>query len=71
MVWHADQRKKTFLFVIDRDRMKRKRTQAPGLRTNGKHLKTLDINNACWYLGYWGTKNGYLSVTREVVREKQ
>ena len=32
--------------------------------------KTLDINDACQYLGYWGKGNGDMSVTREVVREK-
>jgi len=24
----------------------------------------------CRYLGYWGTENAYMSVTREVLREK-
>jgi len=62
--------KKTFLLVIDKDGMRRKRTLAPCLRINGKRLKTLDINDSCWYLGYWGTGNGDMSATREVVREK-
>ena len=43
---------------------------APDLRINGGRLKTLDINDACQYLGYWGTGNGDMSATREVVREK-
>ena len=30
----------------------------------------LDINDACRYLGYWGTGSGDMSATREVVREK-
>ena len=30
----------------------------------------LDINDACQYLGYWGTGNGDMSTTREVVRGK-
>jgi len=34
------------------------------------HAIDLDINDACRYLGYWGTGNGDMSVTREVVREK-
>jgi len=38
----------------------------PHLRINGEHLKTIDINDACRYLGYWGD----MSTTREVVREK-
>jgi len=60
---------KTFLLVIDKDRKKRESTPAPDLRINGERLKTLDINDACWYLGYWGTGNGDMSATREVVRE--
>ena len=62
--------KKTFLLVIDKDRKKRKSTPAPDLRINGECLETLDINDACQYLGYWGTGNGDMSATREVVREK-
>jgi len=37
---------------------------------NGERLKTLDINDACQHLGYWGTGNGDMSATREVVRKK-
>ena len=40
------------------------------LKINGERLKTLHINNACRYLGYWGTGNGDKSATREVVRKK-
>jgi len=47
MVWHGDQRKKTFLLVIDKDRKKGESTPAPDLRINGERLKTLDINDAC------------------------
>jgi len=61
--------KKTFLLVIDKDRKRRESMPAPDLRINGKHLKTLDINDACRYLGYWGTGNDDMSATREVVRE--
>ena len=42
---------------------------APDLRINGERLKTLDINDTCWYLGYWGMGNGDMSATRDVVRE--
>ena len=63
--------KKTFLLVIDKDRKRRERTPAPDLRINGERLKTLDINDACRYLGYWGTENGDMSATREVVRERR
>jgi len=42
----------------------------PDLRINGKRLKTLDINDACCYLGYWGTGNGDMNASRELVHEK-
>jgi len=70
MVWHGDQHKKTFLLVIDKDRKRRESTPPPDLRINGERLKTLDINDTCLYLGYWGTRNGDTSATREVVLEK-
>jgi len=61
---------KTFLLVIDKDRKRRGSMPAPDLRINGERLKTLDIKDACQYLGYWGTGNGDMSDTREVVREE-
>jgi len=70
MVWHGDQRKKTFLLVSDKCRKTRESTPAPDLRKNGERLKTLDINDTCRYLSYWGTGNGDMSATIEVVREK-
>jgi len=62
--------KKTFLLVIDKDRKRRESTLAPDLRINGERLKTLDMNDACRYLAYWGMGNGDMSAIREVVREK-
>jgi len=62
--------KKTFLLVIDKNRKRRESTPGPDLRINGERLKTLDINDACRYPCYWGTGNGDMSATREVVREK-
>jgi len=56
--------------VIDKDRKRRERMPAPDLRINGERLKTLDINDACRYIDYWGTGNGDMSTIREVVREK-
>jgi len=70
MVWHGDQRKTNFLLVIDKDRKRRESTLASDLRINGERLKRLDINDACRYLGYWGTGYGDMSASREVVREK-
>ena len=43
---------------------------APDLRMNGERLKTLDINDARRYLGYWGKGNGDMRATRMVVHEK-
>ena len=51
-------------------RKRRESTLAPDLRINGEHLKPLDINDACRYLGYWGTESGDMSATSVVVREK-
>ena len=39
-------------------------------RINDERLKLLDMNDACRYLRYWGTRNGEMSATREVVRKK-
>jgi len=44
--------KKPFWLVIDKDRKRRESTPAPDLRINGERLKTLDINDACRYVGY-------------------
>jgi len=44
-------------------------TRAPDLRINGERLKTLDIHDVCRHLGYWGTGNGDMRGTTEVVRE--
>jgi len=43
---------------------------APDLRINGERLKTTDNNDACQYLGYWGTGKGDINATKEVVHEK-
>jgi len=59
-----------FLLVIDKDQKRRESVPAPDLRINGERLKTLDINDACRHLGHWGTGNGDMSATREVVHEK-
>ena len=58
------------MLVIDKDPKQRGSIPAPDLSINGEHLKTLDINDADQYIGYWGTGNGDMSATREVVREK-
>jgi len=62
--------KKTFLLIIFKDLKRRESMPALDLRINGERLKTLDIYFACRYTGYWGTRNGDMSATREVVPEK-
>ena len=62
--------KKSLLRVIEKDRKRRESMPAPDLSINGERLKTPDINDACKYLGYWGTRNGDMSATRKIVREK-
>jgi len=59
--------KKTFLLVIEKDQ---KETPAPELEINGERLQTMNLDEACRYLGYWGTGNGDMSVTKKVVRKK-
>ena len=61
--------KKTFLLLTDNAQKRREYMSALDLKINGERLKTLHINNACRYLGYWGTGNGDMSTTREVVCE--
>jgi len=56
--------------TIDKDWKLRASKPTPDLRISGERLKTLDIDDVGRYLGYWGMGNGYMSATREVVREK-
>ena len=69
MAWRSTY-KKLFLLVIDKDRKRRESMPVLDLRINGERLKTLDIDGACRYLGYWDTGNGDMSVTRDIIREK-
>jgi len=59
---------KTFWLVIDKDQKRRESMPAQDLRINVERLKTLDINDACRYLGNQGKGNGDMSATRKVVR---
>jgi len=40
------------------------------LTINGESLKAMNLDDACRYLGYWGTGNGDMRATKEVVRQK-
>ena len=62
--------KKTYLLVIDNDKKRREQEPAPLLTIIGETLQTMNLDDACRYLGYWGTGNGDMRATKEVVRQK-
>ena len=63
--------KKTYLLVIDHDKKRREQEPAPLLTINGNPLQAMNLDDACRYLGYWGTGNGDMrATTEEVVRQK-
>jgi len=58
------------LLVIDNDKERREQEPAPLLTINGEILRAMDLDDACGYLKYWGTGNGDMRATKEVVRQK-
>ena len=60
--------KKTYLLVIDDDKKRREQEPAPLLTINGETLQTANLDDTCRYLGHWGTGNGDMRATKEVVR---
>jgi len=64
--------KKTYLLVIDNDKRRREQEPepAPLLIINEGTLQVMNLDDACRYLGYWGTENGDMRETKEVVRQK-
>jgi len=62
--------KKTYLLVIDNDKKCREQKPAPLLTINRETLQSINVDDACRYLGYWGTGNGDMRATKEVVRQK-
>ena len=63
--------KKTYLLVIDNDKKRREQEPAPLLTINRETLQAMNLDDACRYLGYWGTGNGDMrATTEEVVRQK-
>jgi len=62
--------KKMRLLVVDNDKRRREQEPAPLLTINGETLQVMNFNDACRYLGYWGTGNGDTKATEEVVRQK-
>ena len=58
--------KKTYLLVIDNYKKHSKQL----LTINRETLQAMNLNDACRYLGYWGTRNSDMRATKEVVRQK-
>jgi len=50
--------------------MRREHDPALLLTINGESLQAMNLDNACKYLGCWGTGNGDMRATKEVVRQK-
>jgi len=40
------------------------------LTINGETVQAMNLDDACRYLGYWGTGNGDMRATKDVVRQK-
>jgi len=62
--------KKKYLLVIHKDKKRGEQEPAPLLTINGETLQAMHLDDACRYLGYWGTGNGDMRATKEVVRQK-
>jgi len=62
--------KKTYLFVTDNVKRRREQEPAPLLTINVETLQAINLDDACRYLGYWGTGNGDMRATKEVFRQK-
>jgi len=62
--------RKTNLLVIDNDKERREQEPVLLLTSNGETLQAMNLDDACRYLGYWGTGNGDMRATKEVVGQK-
>jgi len=58
------------LLVIDNDKNRREQEPAPLLTINAETLQATNLDDACRYLGYWGTGNDDMRATKEVVGQK-
>ena len=58
------------MLVIDNDKKRREQKPAPLSTINGETLQAMNLDDACRYLGYWGTGNGDMRATKDVVRQK-
>jgi len=50
--------------------MRREQDPAPLLTINGETFQAMNLDDACRYLECWGTGNGDMRATKEVVRQK-
>jgi len=62
--------KKTYLLVIDNDKKRTEQEPAQLLTINGETRQAKNYDDAFKCLGYWGTGNGDMRATKEVVRQK-
>jgi len=62
--------KKMYLLVINNHKKRREQEPAPLFTINREPLQAMDLDDACRYLQYWGTGNGDMTATKEVVRQK-
>jgi len=62
--------KKTYLLIKDNNKTRREQEPAPLLTINEETLQAMNFDDACRYLGYWGTGNGDMRATKEVVMQK-
>jgi len=46
------------------------KSQRRNWQSTEKPFKAMNLNDECRYLGYWGTGNGDMRATKEVVRQK-
>jgi len=62
--------KKIYLLIIDDDKKCKEQEPVPLLTIDGETLQTMNLVDACRCLRYWGTGNGDMRATKEVVRQK-
>jgi len=55
---------------MDNDKKRREKEPAPLSTINGETLQAMNPDDAYRYLGYWGTGNGDMRASKEVVRQK-
>ena len=61
--------KKTHVLIIDNGKKCREQEPAPLWTINGETLPAaMNFDDACRYVVYWGTGNGDIRATKEVVR---